>query len=408
MRIAIVDDEPKIRRGLHACIEGMRDEWRVTGTAEDGESALRLLEREPPDVLLLDMNMPGMDGPALLERVSADYPSVRCIVVSGHAEFHFAQNAMRYGALDYVLKPIQPEKVEEALRKAYESIRRERSREEEQRYVEGSRRELREKLLQDLLFGAAPMREEEARGKAEKLELELLPRFVVFTLRVALGSSERGAETASGLLCELKPKAQAALEASGGGFALPDGADGLALVLRLGAKPAEDEARIAAAMRQFASLGRGGLELRVGAGRPCEALTETARSYAEAAAVRNAPRGEEPPRDESGYSLVVRGAIRYMREHYPRNIKLSDIADSVYVHANYLSELFKKQTGENVIDFLTDVRVEAAKRLIVRNEYKIYMVADSVGFKEPRYFSQVFKKKTGLTPAEYRTKYGPP
>ncbi|HZG74865.1 MAG TPA: response regulator [Paenibacillus sp.] len=406
MRIAIVDDEPKIRRGLYACIESMRDDWRVTGTAEDGESALRLLERDPPDVLLLDMNMPGMDGLALLERVSGAYPAVRCIVVSGHAEFHYAQNAMRFGALDYLLKPIQPEKVEESLRKAAESIRRERTREEEQRYVESSRRELREKLMHDLIFGAPTIGEDEARRKAAKLELDL-PRFVVVSLRARL-SPEHAPESAGSILYELKGKAQAALEAAGGGLATADGTDGLALVLRLDSDPGGDDARIEAALRRFGSLGRGDAKLLVGAGRPCEALTEAARSYGEAAASRDAASPEEGAhRDESGYSLVVRGAIRYMREHYARNIKLSDIADSVYVHANYLSELFKKQTGENVVDYLTDIRVEAAKRLIVRNEYKIYMVADSVGFKEPRYFSQVFKKKTGLTPAEYKTKYGP-
>lgn len=111
---------------------------------------------------------------------------------------------------------------------------------------------------------------------------------------------------------------------------------------------------------------------------------------------------KEPKLLKEGYSIIVRGAITFMLQNFEKNIKLPDIANAVYVHANYLSELFKKQTGENVIDFLTDIRIEQAKQLMLQNEYKVYMIADIVGFKEPRYFSQVFKKKTGMTPAEYR------
>lgn len=75
------------------------------------------------------------------------------------------------------------------------------------------------------------------------------------------------------------------------------------------------------------------------------------------------------------------------------------------MHPDYLSRLFKKETGKNFVDYLTDHRIERAKALIVTSDLKNYEIADHVGYDDYRYFSQVFKKKTGMTIGEYRRKF---
>jgi two-component system response regulator YesN len=81
------------------------------------------------------------------------------------------------------------------------------------------------------------------------------------------------------------------------------------------------------------------------------------------------------------------------------------VADIVHLSKNYFSFLFKKQTGLTFIDYLIELRIREAKRLLVQNEKRIYEVAALSGFKDVKYFGKMFKKGTGLTPLEYRKKH---
>ena len=74
----------------------------------------------------------------------------------------------------------------------------------------------------------------------------------------------------------------------------------------------------------------------------------------------------------------------------------------VSIHPIYLSELFKKETNMNISNYITAYRIERAKEMLQDIENKIYDVANLVGYDDSRYFSQVFKKHTGMTPTQYR------
>jgi two-component system response regulator YesN len=75
------------------------------------------------------------------------------------------------------------------------------------------------------------------------------------------------------------------------------------------------------------------------------------------------------------------------------------------LNANYLSQLFKKSTGETFIDFVTRERMEKAKELLQDPHMKIFEIANRVGFKDSNYFSIAFKNKLGFTPSEYRQRF---
>lgn len=94
---------------------------------------------------------------------------------------------------------------------------------------------------------------------------------------------------------------------------------------------------------------------------------------------------------------------KYIQNHFAENLTLSVLSEAFFVCPAYLSRLFKKKTGINFVDYLTNLRIEKAKEFLSIPTMKIYTIAEMVGYENPRYFSRIFKDSTGLSPQEYRT-----
>lgn len=102
------------------------------------------------------------------------------------------------------------------------------------------------------------------------------------------------------------------------------------------------------------------------------------------------------------YSRKIQNAIEFMTRNYHRNIRLEDVAGELEISKEYLCSLFKKETGESFVGFLTQVRIEQAKKLLRKTDKKILEIAMDTGFESLHYFSRIFKKVAGQSPAEYR------
>lgn len=102
---------------------------------------------------------------------------------------------------------------------------------------------------------------------------------------------------------------------------------------------------------------------------------------------------------------IINNIHTYVSAHYADEITLSSVAQIVHLSPYYISKLFKKITGENFIDYLTSVRIEKAMELLVSPDVRVYDVAEQVGYKSTKHFSQVFRTYTGKTPSEYRQIY---
>lgn len=110
-KLIIVDDESIICRGL-ASFHWSRLGFTVTGTATDGEECLRLMEQEPAHLIISDIQMPVMDGLTLAEKISTLYPSCKLVLLTGHKKFEYAQTALKYSVVDYLVKPIDLSELE--------------------------------------------------------------------------------------------------------------------------------------------------------------------------------------------------------------------------------------------------------------------------------------------------------
>lgn len=105
---------------------------------------------------------------------------------------------------------------------------------------------------------------------------------------------------------------------------------------------------------------------------------------------------------KKAYSKDITRAITYIREHFKEDINLREVAGYIGLSENYLSNLFKKETGENMVTYMNRCRIELAKELITNTGMKVYEIAEEVGFKNTTYFSTIFKKMTHMTVQEFK------
>ncbi|GAB7054529.1 hypothetical protein JCM16163A_12750 [Paenibacillus sp. YK5] len=102
------------------------------------------------------------------------------------------------------------------------------------------------------------------------------------------------------------------------------------------------------------------------------------------------------------YSPLIRNIMQYIDSHYKENISLKSLGDHFHVSANYISRLFKQEVNRGLFDYINEIRIEKAKELLKDYRYKIYEVAELVGFNSQVHFAIVFHKYVGMAPKEYR------
>lgn len=104
-------------------------------------------------------------------------------------------------------------------------------------------------------------------------------------------------------------------------------------------------------------------------------------------------------------STKIKDIVQYVDSHYCENISLKFLSGHFYLEQKYLSKLFKNYIGQGFIEYVTNKRLEKAKKLLENTNYTISEIAEQVSYEDTNYFSVVFKRNVGITPREYRIKY---
>lgn len=110
---------------------------------------------------------------------------------------------------------------------------------------------------------------------------------------------------------------------------------------------------------------------------------------------------EKQDKDFAHVPERIRKAVKYLHNSYDQDIRLEDVAEHMAVSGEYLRHLFKADMKESFTEYLTKLRIEKAKKLLLEKRYRLYEVAEMVGYKSGNYFSNIFKKTTGIKPQEY-------
>lgn len=533
MKVLIVDDESAIHEQLRTCIPWRELGWEIVGHAYNGEEARLLTEKHRPDLILTDIRMPLMDGLSFMEWVRRAELPAQIIVLSGYGEFAYSRSAFLLEACDYLLKPVNPTELLQALGRAVDYIERESKALTDrihQRAVLSQGLTLMQDEFVSQIIGAALTDENEILIRAEQLKVAL-PEFAYAVavvkfidideqvalrykgdrsafhfaarnvIRESLGASSgasvfRMLQASNEYVClypmegrkigELETallRLHAALShclkihvrlgassvkqrvdrlAAAYGEALsaleslrweepvpvalygrrdeparPDESGwtdswdelGLMLDLLLETGGVRDEALLLQKLEEsFAertlSRMRGSdikkasirlldkMQAGAGAREDIRQLAEEARVCVQEMKFHQAKEllratisrllvlGEERRMAKSGKQLihVIR---KYIDEHF-RTVTLDDIAQRFYLNKNYFCTLFKTVTGESFMEYVTARRMEHAKRLLEVSDLKTYEIAEQVGYADQRYFSQVFRRYTGMQPTQYR------
>lgn len=262
IRLLIADDEKLEREALAELVQRRFEREVVLEMAENGRKAADTAVLWGADLILMDIEMPGMSGLDAARAVLAQRPSCRVIFVTAYSLFQYAHEAVHLGACDYLLKPVDPDELEASVRRAMRQIETERKLEE--------------------LAAAQPEQTE----------------------------TEEEAEDA----------------------------------------PEEGE--------------------------------------------------------NSQTALVMAHVRRYLEDNYMFDLSLDSVGEILHISPAYLSAQFKKYQKMNFLDCLTELRINAAKELLADPFRSSAEVASMVGYKDASYFARAFKKRTGMTPTQYRRQAG--
>ncbi|MCZ8513712.1 response regulator [Paenibacillus filicis] len=177
MNILVVEDEEQIRRWFDLLIRKTNVDMSIAGVCGNGREALEICRNQPVELVITDIKMPVMDGLELIKRLKTEFPSVRTLILSSYGEFHFASEALKLGASDYILKAeVTVEGLRETLQKVKSEIELERKRNQEMYLLKSALNEnqyaLRSIYFSDLLKGL-PSAVQEFENKMNTLRVPL-------------------------------------------------------------------------------------------------------------------------------------------------------------------------------------------------------------------------------------------
>ncbi len=395
-KVLIADDEPKIRRGLRTAIERLRTDMKVVAEAEDGQAAFELVRREKPDILMIDVRMPFLNGLELIEKINAEKLDCVIIVVSGHDEFEYAQRALKLKVFDYVLKPVPQELLEGVLGRAAEALDSGRRQRQylawAQDQLERNLPLLREQLLLDWLRGrlSPPELAEQARffevqasGPAALALIHVVDR--------ALPTAPSEERERRLVLYAVRSAAEELFAGFSPLWVFGDEREDLVVLCACAGAKGWVEAAARLEQRVVPSL--------------CQALIVVQATVPDAGP--GVPEAYEALSAEvaqrGSHRALVVSAQRYLDAHFAEpTLDLEEVASAAGISPGYLSRLLKLETGFAFVDYLARVRINKAMQMMGDPAVKVYEVAEAVGYQSQHYFSRAFKRVFGRPPVEYR------
>ncbi|GFP77556.1 response regulator [Clostridium fungisolvens] len=526
--VMIVDDEPIIRMGLKKIVNWEEFGFKIICEARDGEEALKLLSEHNIDFIVSDIKMHKVNGIELLREIRDMELDTLVVLLSGYDEFLYAQEGIRLGAFDYILKPIDSQKLKNILVNAYKKLKMKEEKEYEysiNKIISG------EKILYDLLRGKSLIMIDEyisqydlplVKGKVQVAIVEI--NDIVISKEDISGSIEW-----SYLEKNFQDIIEKELEKSSiEYFHILDEELGKKIII----VQTEKEVELQAFNESFVFALKGilkrcneelGIKLNIGIGNCYNQIYSIHKSYLNAKetlkykyvlgtnriinlselvdtrqenfvypiekekalinsiilgkedslsmlqqlikeiaqilnfdifkiniaftqivyniynnvlkkysfledvydlsqlikigflGVENLEDIEKQLTDNirklinviSEYNLnkndnVVQKACEYVLNNIDKDITLTVMSNYLNISKNYLCSIFKQQTGENFLEYVTKAKMERAKVLLKKHDYKVYEVSEVLGYKETAYFSKLFKKHTGYNPAEYK------
>lgn len=409
LKALIVDDEYLVRAGIRETIEWSDYGVEIIGDAANGLEGLDLALAHHPHVIVTDVRMPYMNGLEFLEKLKEHDLDCGVIVLSGYDEFQYAQEALRHGAANYLLKPVDIGQLAHSVQQVgMQAAERQARRQQLAQYLQ-EQDAISFQFWLNLLYGRLT-EPEVIREKLSWLGVSLTPghSLMVSVLTLSADSVDMPIPAEAHLAVEQAIRLKTAAHALTP-MAVLRSSSAEWTVIALPEQPARDAASDTYAFgRDVLSLLKetAGLTLTMG----YTQAEEPSRLHPAFLSARNAARKAASTQggvlaaaanEKAGLRREIREALAYMRLHYADNLTADDLAEQVHVSPTHLMHLFRKELDKTFYECLTDFRIEEAKRLLRHSPYRVYEIGLRVGFSDSKYFSQIFRKITGMTPSDY-------
>lgn len=355
-KVLIIDDEPWSRKVVIELVEWEKFGLELVGEAEDGDQGLELIRELKPDIVITDMRMPGVEGVELLREIKEQFPKLKIIVMSGYDDFVYLKQAIRSRAMEYLLKPINPEELSNSLSQCVKELE-ENSKVRQVSNFFGDQRILDSylSLRQQILWHMLELDKGAVRNIFEKLIL-LLKKNISDENNTAIQR-----EIHQDLLFMLRE------------FVSENEIEYIDLL-----------------QSKFRAIDREDSVKSIS-----ETILEIGQIYVDSVDGIEALRRNRKRVDMNKIQL-------YIDRHFTEPISLETISKCYFISKEHLSRTFKVYTGENISDYIIRRKMEKAKELITQQRLEIKLAAEMVGYTDLAYFYRVFKKHFDITPGELR------
>lgn len=426
LRVLIAEDEQLERRALSSIITAMQSHEIVLLEASNGRQAIELAKTGSVDMAFLDIRMPGLDGLQTAQELKRIHPELRIIFITAFDHFNYAQEAIRLGVDEYLVKPASPEEIRTTVTRMADRIaaaRIESRRKDQPRAMDDQalallEDELRSDLARGDMVGKRITSFIRLKGLERDLAAAVIVRFASVSppetglrhaqLRRVMDFMEHQLRTSgSYILSGTDSKVLRCVVCQS--LSVPSGSDApsalsslktalqtlvgavknvLGLRIVIGACPFPPQETTGSSSEDFLPFAHAGDAVAIAGTGQSVVIIDT-----------NTTKPEDVNRQ--GVSTVER-AISFMHEHLAEDLSLAEVATAVGTAPSHLSRLFTRYSGDTFIHVLCRLRIDMAKNLLRTNQYRIKEVYTMVGFNDQAYFSRVFKKYEGRSPQDYR------
>ncbi|GGD58970.1 response regulator transcription factor [Paenibacillus nasutitermitis] len=452
LNVLIADDEKLIRKGLIALLPWSKFDMKVIGEANNGESALEFLKDQHVDFLFADLSMPIMDGFELMKAVRLQYPHIWIIVLTCHQDFEYVQEALRLGAIDYIVKTqFEQDKIEDIFmriveRVSYEKLHRSlpsMNSESLSGYVFA---DLKGEQHKEMIINQALCEEDSLvaisehawlvpAGKERELDMkpiqswfqqedwavirimdrsgnnlaalkdrlgQLIPTFLFYERKAGQTYYELSLPSvSSGSLEDKSSPVMKAWETQEWMTNAAAYEEALQVTIHNKMDPAELLRLLNTCLQPWQSIAGSGWEMGI--------CSDSFAAWYQWKEKLDSLRGQceeqmkKIPYSSSVITTIAR-ALTYIQEGKDFSFNRDELAMKLLMSSSYFSQCFKDILGEAYSDYVKVRRIARTALLLEQSNEPVYQIALKSGFKDEKYFSKLFRNQFGQNPTEYRKK----
>lgn len=407
-KMVVIDDDYLVRLGIKETIDWSLYNIEIIGTASNGEEGLKIIKTMNPDIIISDIKMPKIGGVELVDTLVKDGYDGIIIILSGYNDFLYVKSTLEKGVFKYLLKPIDNEELINTVLESIEKLDNKRKIDKYLKNLEESVPVIKNNIV-DQMFHETNLDISDYQDKMDTYGIDYIDEGLSiytkfdFDINNNLDSVELK-DSIKIIEDELKEILQ------NNKYIYSKNVNRIAF-----ATDFKDtnllEKKLVEMIKKYEEKSK--ILISIGI-TPFLKFHEISSSFSASKFIANnklfasinSIEIKTSSSNDKVYKKHIIESLKYISEHYQdKDLNAKSVSNYLYVSESYLMHLFKEELSKTFNTILTEYRIMMAKKLLLLEKYKVYEIAEMVGYQDMKYFSQVFRKLENLTPSEYIKKH---